>query len=53
MHERIDKKRIYLVIGIIVLLAIGIFLIFYFKGRGVASDLKMVSGTEYISNEQG
>ncbi len=53
MHESRNRKRIYLVIGIVVLLAIGIFLIFYFKGRGVASDLMMVSGTEYISNEQG
>jgi len=53
MRDNLSDKRIYLVIGIILLLAIGIFLIFYFKGRGVASDLKMVSGTEYISNEQG
>ncbi len=53
MRENLSDKRIYFVIGIILLLAIGTFLFFYFKGRGVASDLKMVSGTEYISNEQG
>jgi hypothetical protein len=53
MHDDLSNRKIYLVIGIILLLAIGIFLFFYVKGRNVTSDLKMVSGTEYISNEQG
>ncbi len=48
-----SRRTIYIVIGIILIIGISIFLILLFKGRVGTPDLKMVSGTEYISNEQG
>jgi len=47
------KRTIYIVIGIILAIGIGVFLYFLFSGKVGVPDLKMVSGTEYISNEQG
>jgi len=48
-----NKRVIFIVIGIILVIGIGFFLYFSFNGKIGTPDLKMVSGTEYISNEQG
>ena len=48
-----NKKRLFIILGSIIGLAIIIFLIFFISAKTAEPGIKMVSGTEYISGEEG
>jgi len=52
--SKINNKRLFLFIGIgILVVALIIFLIFFIRSETAEPGIKMVSGTEYISGEEG
>ena len=48
-----NKNKIFLISSIIIIIAVVVFLLFFMKSKSSAPGLKMVSGTEYISGEEG
>ncbi len=52
LSKNVDKKKLFIIIGAVVAVIIIVFIVF-FVNKDVDPAIRMVSGTEYISGEEG